>query len=297
MIVVVVECDFGDGVRPRRPGLVLQRVQPRAVSARGEKFRSRRMRAPPRGGDGRVRRGREHPRAGGHVPNAKRPVRVRPRGQQERAFRGELKRHDASARSRVDELPQARPRGRVPHANHALAGPLRVESSDVRSRRRRDPPRLRVVRECGDRERVAAEERLLTLAPDSLDDDVATGGEERRSEFGDVDRGRRGGGGGDRGGALGGLVPGGGGARGESDDARGADRDRFLPGRRSRPGPLRDFLGPGVDGLDGRLRSVLVRDWNIRVDVFGVELVLVVDGGFLDARVLAAAAAVLAVRL
>ena len=60
----------------------------------------------------------------------------------------------------------------------------------------------------------------------------------------------------------------------------------FFPGGR----PVRDlcvyFSGPGVDGLDGRLGSVLVRDWNIRVDVFSLDLVVVVDGGFLDARVL-----------
>ena len=116
-------------------------------------------------------------------------------------------------------------------------------------------------------------------------------------------RGRRCGGGGDGGGALGGLVPGGGGARGESDDARGADRcvhGRFLPGRMRGSGrrcitgsALRDFL------LDGRLWSVLVRDWNLRgVHVFSLDLVVVVAGGFLDARVLAvAAAAVLTVRL
>ena len=57
---------------------------------------------------------------------------------------------------------------------------------------------------------------------------------------------------------------------------------------------LRDFL------LDGRLRSVLVRDRNLRgVHVFSLDLVVVAAaGGFLDARVLAAAAAaVLTVRL
>ena len=78
----------------------------------------------------------------------------------------------------MDELGETRAGGRVPHANHALAGTLRsLELSDVRSRRGRDPPRLRVVRERGDGIRVAAEERLLTLPPDAFDDDVATGGE------------------------------------------------------------------------------------------------------------------------